>query len=66
MYLVSMIDNNNVTVAKGFNQWDNAVDYADTLVMDVNGVSNDMPDWENSTVYVHSTGVKVTISYVAI
>lgn len=64
MYLVLMISNNRVLHAKSFDQWDSAVIHADSVVMDVSGVSNDLPDWENGdyrTVYEHSNGTTVTI-----
>jgi hypothetical protein len=64
MYLVLMISNNRVIHAKAFTQWDEAVPHADDLVMNMGGVSNDMPDWENGdyrTVYEHSNGTTVTI-----
>jgi hypothetical protein len=64
MYLVLMISNNRVRHAKLFDQWDSAVIHADNVVMDIAGVSNDLPDWENGdyrTVYEHPNGMTVTI-----
>ena len=64
MYLVLMISNNRVSYAKAFDQWDSAVLCADNVVMDIAGVSNDLPDWENGdyrTVYEHTNGTTVTI-----
>jgi len=67
MYLVMMISNNRPCLVKAFSQWDDAVTYADNVVMDLNGITNDLPDWENGdyrTVYEHFDGMTVTIETV--
>ena len=68
MYLVLMISNNRVCYLKAFTQWDEATACADNVVMDIGGVSNEMPDWENGnyrTVYEHRNGMTVTIETVS-
>ena len=53
MYLVLMIQHNRATYAKAFNTFDAAADHADDLVMNLCGVSDEMPDWEGGEVYEH-------------
>lgn len=51
MYAVITTQNNRVVYVKVFSNFDDAVRYADETVMDLGGVSNEMPDWENHEVY---------------
>lgn len=48
MYLVLMVQHNRVIHVKAFDVWDLATMYADDLVMDLRGVTNTLPDWENN------------------
>lgn len=53
MYLVLMLENNRPIYAKVFATFDAASDHADDLVMNLRGVTNEMPDWEGGEVYEH-------------
>ena len=47
MHLVMVLSNNRVNHVKAFDSWDFATMHADELVMDLRGVTNELPDWEN-------------------
>jgi hypothetical protein len=53
MYLVQMIRHNRATYIKAFETFDAAADHADELVMNLRGVTNEMPDWQGGEVYEH-------------
>lgn len=46
MYLVLVLSHNRVNHIKAFDAWDLATTHADELVMDLRGVTNDLPNWE--------------------
>lgn len=64
MYLVLMIQHDRVIHVQSFRNFDQASFHADSLVMDQRGVTNDMPDWENSeyrTVFTSRDGISIMI-----
>ncbi len=60
MYTVLMIENNLPVHVKVFSDFDSAHAHADSLVMDIGGVGNDMPSWEDGD-YFNGYGVTVSI-----
>ena len=64
MYLVLMVSGDRVIHVKAFRNFFLAEVHADNLVMDQTGVTNDMPDWENSeyrTVFTAPNGISIMI-----
>lgn len=64
MYLVLMVRHDRVISVKAFRNFDLATFHADNLVMSQNGVSNDMPDWEDSdfrNVFTAHNGISIMI-----
>lgn len=64
LYVALMIHNNRVLLSKVFDKWDEATDFADQMVMDIGGVTDDLPDWEGGdyrTVWEHKSGLTITI-----
>ena len=53
MYLVLMLQHNRAVYARAFKNFDDATDHADSLVMDLKGVDDTMPDWAGGEVYEH-------------
>lgn len=64
MYLVLMVQHDRVIQVKAFRSFDLATYYADSLVMDQQGVANDMPNWEDGdyrNVFTTHNGVSIMI-----
>ena len=64
MHLVLMIQHDRVLHVKAFRNFDLATFYADTLVMDQVGVTNEMPDWEDGdyrNVFTANNGISIMI-----
>ena len=64
MYLVLMVQHDRVVSVKAFRNFDLATYYADSLVMDQNGVTNEMPDWEDNeyrNVFTANNGISIII-----
>jgi hypothetical protein len=64
MYLVLMVQHNRVFYAKAFRNFDLATFHADSLVIHQIGVTNDLPDWEDSkyrNVFEAPNGVAIMI-----
>lgn len=64
MYLVLMVSGDRVLHVKAFRNFLLAEVHADNLVMDQIGVTNEMPDWENSeyrTVFTAPNGISIMI-----
>lgn len=60
MYAVLRIEDNLPSHFKIFNDFDSAHAHADNLVMDVAGVNNEMPSWEDGD-YFNGYGVTISI-----
>jgi hypothetical protein len=64
MHLVLMVQHNRVIHVKAFRNFDLATYYADSLVIDQTGVTNDLPDWEDNdyrNVFEAPNGVAIMI-----
>lgn len=64
MHLVLMVQHDRVLHVKAFRNFDLATFYADNLVMDQIGVTNEMPDWEDGdyrNVFTANNGVSIMI-----
>jgi hypothetical protein len=64
MHLVLMVEYDRVIHVKAFRNFDLATMYADCLVMDQRGVTNEMPDWEdneNRNVFTAPNGISIMI-----
>lgn len=64
MFLVLMVSGDRVIHVKAFKNFDKAAVHADEIVMDQRGVTNEMPNWENSdyrTVFTTPNGISVMI-----
>jgi hypothetical protein len=64
MHLVLMVQHDRVIHVKAFRNFDLATYYADSLVIDQRGVTNDMPDWEDSdyrNVFTAPNGISIMI-----
>jgi hypothetical protein len=64
MYLVLMVQHNRVIHVKAFRNFDLATYYADSLVIDQIGMTNELPDWEDNdyrNVFEAPNGVVIMI-----
>lgn len=53
MYLVLMVQHNRAIYTKAFDDFDTAATHADELVMNLNGVTDEMPNWQEGEVFDH-------------